>query len=119
MPPAGPPWPLEEPAIDPKEVADPDGAKERNSLDGVVYLLKAGGFYKIGKTIAFDRRFAEIKLQLPFKVELVHQIRTNNINLLESHFHRHFRKKRRNGEWFALGKIELEEILSMGEVIYK
>ena len=92
---------------------------ERDVCEGVVYLLKADRHYKIGKTNSFERRYKQIKLQLPFDAEEVHQIRTNNINKLESHWHRRFRNKRKNGEWFELTESDLEEFTSVDQVIYK
>lgn len=100
-----------------RDATGPTGENTRN-IEGVVYLLKAGNHYKIGKTISFERRYKEIKLQLPFKAEEVHRIRTNNINRLESHWHRHFHKKRKNGEWFELHEVDLVEFTSVQEVIY-
>jgi hypothetical protein len=93
--------------------------ENRQNMEGVVYLLKAGDHYKIGKTNSFERRYKEIKLQLPFKAEEVHRIRTNNINRLESHWHRHFHKRRQNGEWFELIESDLDEFTSVQEVMYK
>ena len=40
--------------------------------EGVVYLLKAGPYYKIGNSINFEQRLGQIKLQLPYAVEELH-----------------------------------------------
>ena len=85
---------------------------------GYVYLLKAGEFYKIGKSKQYEKRIAEIKLQLPFEVTEVHKIKTNNIDALELHWHRYFRKMRRNGEWFELSTKDIEEFTSIKEINY-
>lgn len=69
---------------------------------GVVYLLKAGPHYKIGKTNNMSRRLTELKIQLPFPVQLVHKIHTENMSNVERIWHKQFANKRRNGEWFAL-----------------
>jgi hypothetical protein len=108
--------PLEETISE--ETNRPQTDKTRNT-SGVVYLLKAGKYFKVGKTNSFERRYKDIKLQLPFKPEIVHQILTNNINRLESHWHRHFHNRRRNGEWFELKAYDLEEFISMKEVMYE
>jgi hypothetical protein len=47
------------------------GAKSKAPSAGVVYLLKAGEHFKIGKSISFDKRLEQIKLQLPYAVEVV------------------------------------------------
>ena len=69
---------------------------------GIVYLLKAGSHYKIGKTKDFDSRLGQIKLQLPFNVEVVHLIETDDPTGIETYWHRRFVSKRANGEWFSL-----------------
>ena len=69
---------------------------------GVVYLLKAGPFYKIGKSIDGQRRCDQITLQLPYSVELLHMISTDDIHGIETYWHRRFIDKRANGEWFLL-----------------
>lgn len=69
---------------------------------GVVYLLKAGPFYKIGKAIDFERRLGQIKLQLPYPVEVIHTIKTDDISGIEHYWHKRFVDKRTNGEWFVL-----------------
>jgi hypothetical protein len=40
-------------------------AQDRDLREGIVYLIKSGRFYKIGKTINSERRVREIALQLP------------------------------------------------------
>jgi Meiotically up-regulated gene 113/Domain of unknown function (DUF4287) len=68
---------------------------------GVVYLLKAGPYYKIGKSINFEQRLNQISLQLPYTVEEVHQILTDDPSGIESYWHKRFSPKRTNGEWFS------------------
>ena len=70
--------------------------------DGSVYLLKAGPYYKIGKSINFDQRLNQIKLQLPYPIEVIHRILTDDVTGIESYWHRRFAMKRTNGEWFLL-----------------
>ncbi len=69
---------------------------------GFVYLLKSGPYYKIGKTRYFESRFDKIKLQLPFPVEVIHKIETEDPDGIETYWHRRFDEKRKNGEWFEL-----------------
>jgi Meiotically up-regulated gene 113 len=82
----------------------------------VVYLVRSvdesqpGGvraFFKIGMTLDFKSRLEQIKLQLPFKVEEVHRIETDDPEGLERYWHRRFSEKRRNGEWFELSEEDV------------
>lgn len=80
-----------------------------NPDSGVVYLLKAGPFYKIGKATDFTKRLRQIKLQLPYPVEVIHRIESNDISATERYWHRKFAHQRSNGEWFILSDAELAE----------
>ncbi len=76
---------------------------------GFVYLLKSGEYYKIGKANDLKKRISQIKLQLPFDVELVHAIEAFHPFKVEQHWHKRFEGKRRNGEWFILTDEEVAE----------
>ena len=73
-----------------------------STTNGSVYLYKAESYYKIGRTINVERRDREIKLQLPFKAELIHVIETSDPKRTEKYWHDFFKSKRQNGEWFCL-----------------
>ena len=75
---------------------------------GFVYLLKSGGFYKIGKSNAFGRRERELQIQLPEKANMVHQIKTDDPAGIENYWHRRFESRRKNGEWFDLSASEVK-----------
>jgi hypothetical protein len=88
------------------------GAKPKPPIrGGVVYLLKCGVFFKIGKSISPKQRYYQLKIQLPEKCELVHEIKTNDINYTEKHWHRRFAARRANGEWFKLKEEDVDEFL--------
>lgn len=72
-------------------------------------MLKAGPYYKIGKTNNFSRRITELTIQLPFPVEVVHKIYTNNTTANETYWHKRFSHRRVNGEWFSLTDSDVTE----------
>jgi hypothetical protein len=76
--------------------------------DGHVYMMKLGKHYKIGKTFSVPRRHREISLELPEKPDVVHSIRTDDADGIETYWHRRFEKKRTNGEWFALSPDDIK-----------
>ena len=71
-------------------------------LDCVVYLMKAGKYYKIGKTNHVGGRERDLRIQLPDPIKTVHSITTDDPNGIEVYWHRRFAGKRKNGEWFEL-----------------
>ncbi len=74
---------------------------------GHVYLLKAGPYYKIGKANSIDRRIRQVQLQLPYPVELIHTIATDDPIGIELYWHKRFTDKRTNGEWFLLTESDV------------
>ena len=88
-------------------------------LVGVVYLLQAGSFFKIGRSTHPNERYDRLSIQLPEPVELLHEIETNDVAKLERHWHLHFRERRKNGEWFALSSQDVDEFVSHQLVWFK
>lgn len=87
-------------------------SRQDSNSTGVVYLLQAGPFYKIGKTNDPNRRVKEVKLQMPFPVTRIHTIAVHDISAVETFWHRRFAHQRINGEWFTLNDAEVAEFKS-------
>ena len=79
-----------------------DQAVDKGGIDGFVYLMKSGKYYKIGFTNSLDRRQYEIGMQLPEGIEPIHSIRTDDPSGIDAYWHGRFKNKRLKGEWFNL-----------------
>ena len=85
---------------------------ELSPRHGWVYFIKSdSGHYKIGKSRRPDKRVGEFTLQLPFKVEVIHLVESDDYHLAERMFHIMFRDYHVNGEWFLLSKACIDIIL--------
>lgn len=78
---------------------------------GYVYLIKSpSSSYKIGRTIDPDNRMKVFSVKLPFEVEYVALIQTDDMKTLETSLHQRFAHLHINGEWFALTPADVEYI---------
>lgn len=85
--------------------------KRRVQQSGYVYLIKSTeGYYKIGRSKKLQERITTLGVQLPFDIELVHNIHSDDYTQLEIELHELFEPKRIRGEWFALSPDDIEYI---------
>lgn len=82
-------------------------APTAQSFPGRVYLIRSGEYFKIGKTDDPSRRYGQIQLSVPGKVEEVHVLETDDPAGIEAYWHRRFASKRRAGEWFELSEADV------------
>lgn len=77
---------------------------ENDNPKGVLYLLKANQYTKIGISIRPLDRQKNIGTKLPFTSEVLRHylFDKKDLKLVESRLHNFFAKKRTNGEWFKL-----------------
>ena len=90
----------------------------RKLADGFVYFLRSDdGLHKIGRAVDVDARVRSIAAFVPFAVQVVHTIRTDNMVRLERGLHRAYESagKRVNGEWFRLTDDDVDLLRSLGD----
>jgi hypothetical protein len=77
-------------------------------IQGYVYLMKSGQFYKIGKSKSPDRRRNEIALLLPHDTNTIHVIATDDPDGIEQYWHQRFKDKHHRGEFFRLNNADVQ-----------
>jgi hypothetical protein len=85
----------------------PEHRTPEPEIFGFVYLMKSGGHFKTGRSNCAERRESELKILLPEKLELVHEIKTDDPVGIERYWHERFKDKRRGGEWFDLSASDV------------
>lgn len=94
----------------PTESSNPD------EEEGYVYLIEAGGYYKIGLSRNPESRADQIDSVLPFEGELLHTIQTGNMLSAENELHERYAHRKVRNEWFDLEQREVEEILDINRI---
>ncbi len=89
---------------------------KRFNTEGYVYLIQSPTeAYKIGCTKNPKNRMKTFGVKLPFEVEYIALIKSDNHKQLESDLHETFEDKRIDGEWFALTPDDVEYIKGLAE----
>jgi hypothetical protein len=74
---------------------------------GVVYLLKSGVNFKIGRSNDLMGRLSQLKTGQSNALVLVHTIATDDPPGIEAYWHRRFADRRIKGEWFKLNSADV------------
>jgi len=98
-----------------RNVVAPRRRQLQKPQPGFVYVLQSGPYYKIGISKEPSRRLAEIRPRLPFPIELLHLIRTDNMIGTERFMHKSLNHCRLNGEWFRPSSEELKSLIDSVE----
>ena len=87
-----------------------EGSSAQGLQIGEVYLIKHGKHneYKIGKSNDTVRRAKELGTQMPQRLDLIHSILTDDPSGVEAYWHRRFKDKNTNGEWFSLSADDIK-----------
>ena len=85
-----------------------EGARNRPSRQGAVYLISAAGRYKIGQSLNPDQRISGMTLPEKPQVLVIHY--TPKYREAEREIHLRFAHKRGHGEWFDFTTEELPEV---------
>jgi len=88
---------------------DRDESSEGGDVtSGFVYLGKQHGDYKIGKTKNANRRRDDISLLGSEPFELIHEIKTDDMDGVEKYWHGRFKSRWKRGEWFNLSRADIK-----------
>ncbi len=90
------------------------GAQARVGRD----IRADGGFYKIGRSKDPEKRAADFS-SLPFNIELLHTITTDDPGWLENAFHAMHAHCHAKGEWYKLTQEEVDLFLKTAGIQHK
>lgn len=71
-------------------------------IAGYVYLLEGGGYYKIGLSKNVYRRWRELSPKLPFEIEIISFIATEDMHKLEAALHELYARNEQGANGFSL-----------------
>lgn len=76
-----------------------------------IYLIEGKrGYFKIGRTRRPRKRIRKLSVILPFDIDVIHLIKTNDMVAAEQYMHERYQHKRVRGEWFELAPEDIAEI---------
>lgn len=90
----------------------PPASLPAEACDPVIYLLRAGEYFKIGWAKTLEKRIRDIQSCCPETLELIHAIPTEEPLATEAKWHHRFKDKRVRGEWFKLTPEDVTEFRS-------
>ena len=77
-------------------------------IQGYVYIVKMGEYYKVGKTLDMTCRMGEYTL-LPIEPEIVFCKKVEDYTQGERTLHEQYAEKRVRGEWFKLSDSDIKK----------
>lgn len=92
------------------------GSQPPRNMAGYVYLVKVrneSNLYKIGRTRVPEDRLRTFNVKLPFPVDILALVKTDNMYSLERMLHNRFSDKRANGEFFYLTSEDVQAICAL------
>ena len=84
---------------------------ERNKIEGYVYIIKQGEYYKIGKTTNPTSRKKTYITENPNEVEYIDAVKCSDYSVAEVAAHDMFKDKNHRGEWFKLSQDDVENLI--------
>ena len=81
--------------------------------EGVIYVFKLNGCYKIGSSKNIKERIKHFECSLPGKMETIFIANVKDYLSVEKFLHRKFKDKRVRREWFNLSEADIEFIKAM------
>jgi len=86
---------------------------------GYIYLIEGEkGRFKIGLTADPKTRISTLGVKLPFDIEVIHLIHTDDMRRAERELHHQYNHRRLNGEWFDLTPDEIAAIQQIKHITY-
>ena len=78
----------------------------------VYFISDQSGRVKIGSSYDPQARLKQLQTSNPEKLKMLGTIKTDNHKFLEKKLHKQYKRLRLTGEWFALGKELVEQIIT-------
>jgi len=84
---------------------------------GFVYIFSSPHGYKIGCSKNIERRRQQVAASVPFALEIVHSITSENMYATEQRLHTYYTLagKHINGEWYTLTSVDLSTLKTIAD----